>query len=58
MALELASCLRGTAVSVLSELEFHERTHYLSLKQALANRFNSGKISNLMQWELQYICIT
>ena len=35
MALELVSCLRGTAVSVLSELEYHEITHYPSLKQAL-----------------------
>ena len=53
MALELASCLRGTAVSVLSELEFHERTHYPSLKQALANRFESGNLSQIYKAQLK-----
>ena len=47
MALELASCLRGAAFSVLSELKFHERTRYPSLKQALANRFDSGNLSQI-----------
>ena len=53
MALELASCLWGTAVSVLSELEFHERTHYPSLKQALANRFDSGDLSQIYKAQLK-----
>ena len=53
MALELASCLRGTAVSVLSELEIHERTHYPSLKQALANRFESGNLSQIYKAQLK-----
>ena len=53
MALELSSCLRGTAVSVLSELEFHERTHYPSLKQALANRFDSGNLSQIYKEQLK-----
>ena len=53
MALELASCLRPPATSVLADLQFHERVHYPTLVQALGNRFEPENQTQLYKAQLR-----
>ena len=53
MALELATCLSGSAVEILSDLESHERTHYPSLKRALCDRFDAENQCQIFKAQLK-----
>ena len=53
MALELATCLRGSAVSVLSDLPHRDRTYYPTLVQALSNRFDPENQTQLYKAQLR-----
>ena len=51
MALELAACLRGPAVAVLSDL--HERIHYPTLVRPLQDRFEPENQAQLYKAQLK-----
>ena len=53
MALELVTCLRGSAVKILSDLESHERTHYPSLKRALCDRYDAENQCQIFKAQLK-----
>ena len=53
MALELATRLRGSAVSVLSDLPHCDRTYYPTLVQALSNRFDPENQTQLYKAQLR-----
>ena len=53
MAPELPTCLRGSAVENLSDLESHERTHYPSLKKALCDRCDAANQCQIFKAQLK-----
>ena len=53
MALELAGCLRGTALEVLGDLEPRERSNYSTLVSALLARFEPEKQAQLYKAQLR-----
>ena len=53
MALELATCLHGSAVEILSDLESHERTHYPSLKRVLCDRYDAENQCQIFKAQLK-----
>ena len=53
MALELAACLRGSALKVLGDLEPRERSNYSTLVSALLARFEPGNQTQLYKAQLR-----
>ena len=53
MSLKLATCLCGSAIEILSDLESHERTHYPSLKKALCDRYDAENQSQICKAQLK-----
>ena len=53
MALELATCLRGSAVEILGELELQERIHYPTLKSALCDRYEAENQCQVFRAQLK-----
>lgn len=54
-ALELATSLRGTARSVLTDLKPHQLNHYVELKHALKFRFEpkaNRNVSSPDEWSV------